>query len=153
MYSQRRGKPSPYIPFLLMSSSRLSYNVVFVCRSHAMRPRRTIYLCQTSTPFCLPFFVTYAVSPKRFSKQMLYSGSLDATSFLCRLFSHDAALFLLQAGFFVHGIQLLPITPIVHLMFHPFWVQVCEGRRKEEGVSEEGGAGGGNNGTCFFWHF
>nr|BCB67680.1 beta-1,3-glucanase [Euglena gracilis] len=28
-----------------------------------------------------------------------------------------------SAGFFVHGIQLLPITPVVHLMFHPFWVQ------------------------------
>jgi endo-1,3(4)-beta-glucanase len=26
-------------------------------------------------------------------------------------------------GFFVHGIQLLPVTPVVHLMFHPFWVQ------------------------------
>eukprot|EP00995_Heteronema_vittatum_P011538 NODE_721_length_1208_cov_446.247627_g519_i0.p2 GENE.NODE_721_length_1208_cov_446.247627_g519_i0~~NODE_721_length_1208_cov_446.247627_g519_i0.p2 ORF type:complete len:214 (-),score=79.36 NODE_721_length_1208_cov_446.247627_g519_i0:566-1174(-) len=27
-----------------------------------------------------------------------------------------------QAGYFVHGIQLLPITPAVHLMFHPVWV-------------------------------
>eukprot|EP00993_Chasmostoma_nieuportense_P005371 NODE_599_length_2037_cov_21.849738_g557_i0.p1 GENE.NODE_599_length_2037_cov_21.849738_g557_i0~~NODE_599_length_2037_cov_21.849738_g557_i0.p1 ORF type:complete len:432 (-),score=132.99 NODE_599_length_2037_cov_21.849738_g557_i0:117-1412(-) len=27
-----------------------------------------------------------------------------------------------QQGFFVHGIQLLPITPVVHLMFDPFWV-------------------------------
>uniref|UniRef100_A0A7S1HWD1 glucan endo-1,3-beta-D-glucosidase n=1 Tax=Eutreptiella gymnastica TaxID=73025 RepID=A0A7S1HWD1_9EUGL len=34
-------------------------------------------------------------------------------------------------GFFVHGIQLLPITPIVHLMFHPYWVQWGFPRFKE----------------------
>jgi endo-1,3(4)-beta-glucanase len=40
-----------------------------------------------------------------------------------------------QSGYFVHGIQLLPITPVVHLMFHPRWLatglpkfkQFCEG--------------------------
>eukprot|EP00906_Rhabdomonas_costata_P016143 RCo023166 len=30
-----------------------------------------------------------------------------------------------QQGFFVHGIQLLPITPVVPMMFHPGWVQTA----------------------------